>query len=273
MYNEIYDDCIVVFFDILGFRFLVSEEHTNPEYILELLETLRQKAPSKNPLPTGSNIRGIAFSDSFVRVVSQGSAPNVRILLLSELIFIEDLQRKIIRDFDLPIRGAITLGKIFIDNGIVFGPALVRAVELAEKATYGMPCILLDHNIINLIDFKNAQAKSLKDTNICVNISELPEYFVNYFNIRSLITPINGYQDELSFLNKHRAFILENIKRFESNTNIVEKYKWLAWYHNKEIQKIPEYEHLKFDITPYLITDQDVSSIEEIDSKNLLPWE
>jgi len=133
--------------------------------------------------------------------------------LSGECAVIKRIQQKIIRDFQVPVRGAMTIGKIFIENGIVFGPALVRAVELEKTATKRMPIIILDHCVTSLLTLKNF---SENDISYDDTVLGLPVYFADYFDTQWAVSCkdiLCGKGDELLSLENRRVY------RFSRNTN------------------------------------------------------
>lgn len=73
------------------------------------------------------------------------------------------------------VRGGITLGDFFIDDTIVWGPALVRAYELEDKVA-NYPRVLLDAPIINLLQSKKQGLEF-----ICIDSDGMA--FLNYMTI------------------------------------------------------------------------------------------
>ena len=264
---------IVAYFDILGFKSLIYNNEKILEEVLILLSFLRKKSDAPNVLPMQSVIDGSTFSDSFVRVVLKGDAPDLQQLAMSELIHLENIQRQIIHKFGLFVRGAITIGQIFIENNIIVGPALVRAVELEERYTNRMPVILLDHNIDILIKLKEKKdvPKTLEEASRFTQNGN-PISILNYSNIFSLGLGI-GNRDEgkkraLDFLAEQRCVILNAIEQFTDKPDILSKYKWLACYHNREIHKAeqlknfqPEYKEL----CKQLVTEHDVPDVDNFE--------
>jgi hypothetical protein len=262
-----YEYGIVAYFDILGFKKLVKTGNNLVE-ILTLLEFMGIGSISPNVLPMGSNVSGIVFSDSFVRVIKQDGARNLCDLAMAEIIHIENIQRKIFQEFGLPLRGSITIGQIFIDGSIVVGPGLVRAIELESSCTKRMPVVVLDHNVTNLINLKNTPPKTLEEASHFINTSN-PMKILNYARIQLNCFGIDGTNnndDVKIFLQKHKTAIIKKLKHFEEKPDILEKYLWLARYHNNEVEKYQKFRdnnHNKEyweDMSQYLI--QEISKID-----------
>jgi hypothetical protein len=279
MCEKNYEYGIVTYFDLLGFSNLIKTNAKSPSEIYALLKFMQEEAGAEPILKMGTQ-NGIAFSDSFVRVVKRGTASDLRNLLSQEYSSIQIIQQKIIRNFKIPVRGAMTIGLIFIENGVVFGPALVRAVELEKTATKRMPIIILDHCVTDIMKTKNPPA----DFSICdcsyTNENGLPTEFVDYFDtLRAIsckdflctkdedILSLKNRRD-LSLLTEHKQFILESFNR-STNDDIKNKYRFLALYHNQKINQINNLINLREGIN--VSADYIIDNLE-IDGCGLRPF-
>lgn len=134
-----YERRIVAFLDVLGFRQVVMDE-TRCEQIGSLLKlpySLRMGDWPKLMKLTGMMMTSI--SDSLVLSIKAGdkNAMNKMIRTVSVLHIC------FLKDYDLLLRGGIAVGKLYHDDQIVYGPALVKAYELEQKrAIY--PRVLID---------------------------------------------------------------------------------------------------------------------------------
>lgn len=261
---------IVAYFDILGFKSLIKNNEKTPDEVVEVLSFLKKKSNAQNVLPTRSDVDGIAFSDSFVRVVMEGNAPDVKVLVMSELCHLENIQRHLIQTFGLLVRGAVTIGRIFIENNIVFGPAVIRAVDLEENCTKKMPVVLLDHNIDMLIKKKDKKdvPKTLEEASHFTQDGN-PSCILNYGKIfLSKLSIENGEETKkraIDFLTKQREVILSAIKQYTGNQSILDKYKWLACYHNRKIHEVKSLIHFQSEyreLCEQLVTEDDILGVD-----------
>ncbi|MDI3311811.1 MAG: hypothetical protein QJR05_10360 [Thermoanaerobacterium sp.] len=141
-----YEERIIAFIDILGFKNLVNDEFKCEDIgaILKLPYLLRQDYVVKM-----LKIKGVmmtSISDSLVLSIrlKESGAMNKITKLLS--VFTQVL----LSQYNLLLRGGIAVGKIYHDNEIVYGPGLVKAYELENKiAVY--PRIVME-----LSDFESA---------------------------------------------------------------------------------------------------------------------
>lgn len=148
------------------------------------------------------------------------------------------------------IRGCAAIGFAYSDETIVFSPELITLVKCEEKATY--PCIRLQPNIVSLILFywekewpgwENIQALCMKDSTGFV--------FLNYLHpiLDHISNSCDGIPDEykiypeykndlglLDDLRRHKEIIEDNISK-SLKENVLEKFCWLAKYHNYFCQR------------------------------------
>ena len=132
--NPIYRKAVVTFVDILGFREIVK--HRKAADIFKALKGLKDFASSSekelvNRFDIDDKVnwtRSFVFSDSVVRArpfdaeYNEGS-------LFHEIVSLIHAQADL-ADNGLLIRGGVTIGDIYFDNGVLFGPALIAAYDL-----------------------------------------------------------------------------------------------------------------------------------------------
>lgn len=128
------------------------------------------------------------------------------------------------------LRGAISFGKNYMDDLIVFGDALIDAHRIEEKG--GPPRIVLSQKALAMLKkqivsyFPPTNAPQfnmlLKDIDGAI--------FMNYLHLVT-IAESEGFID-IDILNEHRYRIKENLESHSHEPNILSKYEWLANYHN-----------------------------------------
>ena len=121
-----YENRIVLFLDILGFKKIIEETEIKGQENIDqtsfLIETIKEMKNAVNIAYRETTKNVTQFSDSIV--VSFVENDQKEILRL-----FTDLQRLIARLLSRGIlcRGAISYGKLYHKNDLVFGPALVDA--------------------------------------------------------------------------------------------------------------------------------------------------
>jgi hypothetical protein len=121
---------------------------------------------------------------------------------------------------ELPMRGAITVGQLHIDDRAIIGEALVRAVELEKVAK--APRVLLDDDVIKLLP----TMPLARDTYVYEAADGRKS--LNYLGLR------------FWGLKYHRELIERKIEEVAGNAGVQEKYKWLLNYHSDIERRIAE---------------------------------
>ncbi|HYF31499.1 MAG TPA: hypothetical protein VD993_10310 [Chitinophagaceae bacterium] len=139
----------VVFFDILGFKDLVSRNTHNG--ILEKLKIIKEAIKATEAVwqdeqlkpynISADQTRTITFSDSII-LFSKGDTLGDAVKLVVDTFFI--YKRAI--DTGIPIKGAISAGLISVDfkNSLFFGQPIIDAYLLHEELQ--MLTVISDHN-------------------------------------------------------------------------------------------------------------------------------
>ena len=262
-----YENRIVLFLDILGFKSIigktVNKNEDNEKEIQLLYSTLkrigsfiRENFKRRNKNWKNNNARVTQFSDSIIVSFIE----NDEYVLLNLINIIQDLIIYL-ADNSLLCRGAITYGKLVHTGNVIFGPALNDAYETETRAAL-YPRVILDKSLIDLskanqtqqLPFEDFMSNKdqmlsylLKDTDDKLYINYFPEYlhqmpsgnsFKNYLvNMRTTI--INGSKSQKPDLqvkygwlkNKYNSLILR--LQTEEKIKEISKEKGLFEYINK----------------------------------------
>src|SRR3990167_2294781 len=153
MTDKKYENCIIAYIDLLGFKEAVADEE-KMESILDLLtQFIKQNGDhtpewgydTKTNEPIIQSISSSAFSDHIVIsfLVIEDSYEDIRLLMVMQKLqnHIGDIAMTALSKGFL-IRGAVTIGKLYHQNNMVFGKALVDAYNL-ESQTAIYPRILI----------------------------------------------------------------------------------------------------------------------------------
>lgn len=128
-----YDDRVVLFLDILGFRSLISRER----------QDIVAEALTATTTQYSENLQTSAFSDNVaVSMKITDGCELLQIIKFSSYLAWLLLHKGVLS------RGGIAVGKLHHNNGIIYGPALNKAYELeSQVAVY--PRIILEHDAIS----------------------------------------------------------------------------------------------------------------------------
>lgn len=246
-----YENRIVLFVDILGFKNIIEKTTDNEKDIQEnisflyknlhnirtfLIEQLKLKSSLKH---YNYSLKVTQFSDSII--ISFINDNNETLLSL-----IRTIQELIIKQINNGIlcRGAISYGKLIHENKVIFGPALNDAYETETKAAI-YPRIILDKSIIDL--GKNGQQSLFKelDSNFLIfgHLSQDSDekFYIDYFpkdiGYYKYKTNIQAYLKNL------RNIIINGLKSNKPDLKI--KYGWMKNKYNIMISILKSEDKIK----------------------------
>ncbi len=230
------DNRVTAFIDILGFKKLADNntKETLLNSITPFLFSERFIKDCQNKIMVAT-----FFSDSLVLSSDEKNISD----LLSEI-------RTLINECTLHglfLRGGVTIGRLYHNNNIIFGPAMNCAYKLeSEFAVY--PRILLSEEVFRLVitkcpmkvdngskigriydeycDFSKAE-DLFRDDDGLYFLNPFPRSFVpGPFYKKSITTP-------LEFIQYYKGEIEGKLKEYKSDLKIFRKYYWLAKKFNK----------------------------------------
>lgn len=206
-----YSEKIVAFIDILGYRNLIEQSLDEAKKTIHLVNDVFNHAfdvvKSSNP----ENIFSIKlFSDC---ICISSSTEHVYEMLY-ELSYIQLWFSM----YGIFLRGALSSGLHFENKNIIFSQGLVKAYEQESNAIY--PRIIID----------SLMAKNIPEDTRSKFIMKSPDrlFFIDY--LASIYE--EGHSEPEKILESHKNAILNQVRENIEDIKIVEKYRWLAEYHN-----------------------------------------
>ena len=156
-YSRTQKKYVVAYLDILGITARIKgcvESQTEALNVLHnLYASICELADPKTGIKKYSDIKFKIFSDNIIIAKELTLNPVDDVVTLLNCVS-NFLCFSIGDGVGWLVRGGITIGNFFIDDMIVWGPALVRAYELEDKlANY--PRVLLDTPIVDLLKSKS----------------------------------------------------------------------------------------------------------------------
>ncbi|MDO8585900.1 MAG: DUF433 domain-containing protein [Armatimonadota bacterium] len=223
-----YDEHLVAFIDILGFKKIIEDAESDlaraRHIIANLSGTLRQISevvPRYFPGPISVRM----FSDCVVVSCALDHLND----MLYELAFMQWAMAH----SGFFVRGGIVTGKHFENDLMIFSHGLVEAFEFErEKAIY--PRIVVDPAVAEKVkgfiepDYRcRVEAASL--------LEKAPDglLFVDYLEFAKAFSESKWQGD---YMRDHRDQILQQIRKNLDRPRIVDKYRWLAEYHNEKFK-------------------------------------
>lgn len=261
--NQYYQKRITAFVDILGFKSKIDDSLASKTAARKLHTALKRILQIKLDNEDLSSVlemksHGVeitTFSDSAVISYPADDIDGLFFLLLD----LVHLQLEL-ASYDVLLRGGITIGDLYHDGNIVYGPAMNEAYLLeSKKAKY--PRVIADvHNINEFIKEQVKLGKAdhydVKDILKLLKQDRDGKYFVDmlrqdgelsdvgdeYFqwlkNLRKVIVEgLNRYAFPKMKLNEKLRRILNRKlnKSAKRNRHIFVKYEWLKEYYNSVV--------------------------------------
>lgn len=266
-----YRPAIVTFIDILGFKNIISTR--SDEDISEIVRQVQWHAGAseeetvrKMKVDTIANwTRCIFFSDSVVRIRPIDSEYREGALFY-ELLSLVHAQAELALK-NVFIRGGITVGDILLDGSTLFGPAMARAYEL-ESSFANYPRIIVDPAVLEQLRGDDRLRSENHDIEQDIQYirgllrrSDDALWFVDYLKVM-LSSELDDPESFPEVLDTHKQHIVAGASAAGGNLKTLQKYLWLAEYHNRvvaEAHRPKRFKHLR-------ITNDDIPQFEDLSS-------
>ena len=141
-------DYYIAYMDILGYKdYLKQNPESTEKYLHTILDAVEKvkgsvsffKSSAVSKFKIDCELKLKIFSDNILLCMQIGEREDeIRRAILFTL-SVAAIQRGLVLQHSLIVRGGITIGKLFINNDMVFGQGLMDAVDLENKTEY--PCI------------------------------------------------------------------------------------------------------------------------------------
>ena len=238
-----YQNRVVCFFDILGFRDLVNKEFlkdsTKSEKIYEAFEFINTFYQDEIPDEFNPSKQITFFSDSVVISFVPDDPDTIFSTIATIQILLLNLANR-----GIVMRGGISVGQLFHDSKYIFGPAFIEAYDIESKIAK-FPRIICNDSLVLLSQKGKALHSARQDLEIFTHIVRQDNdkfWYIDYIgNIESLFD--TGYE-QIEYLQKLYNLIVDNLK--ESTTaSVLEKYEWMKEKYNHTAADILNNERLK----------------------------
>lgn len=222
-----YHKMIVTFIDLLGFKNQIQDKMNSADLIYDRLFAFYSLknigSCRKYPDPNLKKTTSIAASDCIIRITKIDNKSSPIKEIIQEIEYIAYIQFKMLIQYQLVVRGGMAYDKMFLehsynDNIVFFGEAYLRAYEIEQKVA-NYPRIVVDNSIHEIVggnDYVKSDADSL--------------HFINYLEtVRNGVTPV----EDIGTHKECVEILLEKHK--DADIKIMDKYRWLARYHDSYI--------------------------------------
>jgi len=245
-----YKDACISFIDIQGFKDLVVTQHSdNPQAVYEILKVFKKaQYMSTDDFYFKYEPEIVNFSDSIVRgalLAEQNQEADVEIV--NEIRSVRLMQQELLKhisgnsqgfrleDAGVFIRGGMTSGKTVIipEENIVFGPTMIKAVDLEEIEGSSFR-IVLDEEMI--ASYPATMAMLERDKIIARDEgSKISDglWFINYWSVNK--NRRYGFFVEYERLEKVKTLLQAKLTLYSGVEKLYLKYLWAAEKHNAAI--------------------------------------
>lgn len=239
-----YKEKIVVFLDILGFKNAVDKSIADPTYVDKIYKIVHRifdgkKQNDNGPLEMKSHDLQIStFSDSLVISYPTTKSDALPFVIMHIIWTMFDLLYS-----GFVARGGISVGQLYHDGDVIFGPAMNEAYYLESNCAI-YPRIIISKATIDhclAISKKIDQANDIESwLHKILSIDKDGFYFVDFLSQSDEFDYDDIYME---WLWKVKEVIENGLKGSKKSEKLFAKYVWLADYYNttlKQFNTIPE---------------------------------
>lgn len=245
--NYAYRWSIVSYFDVLGMKELLKED--DPNKVARVLEVARTFSEPHAEVASLYDWQFVNFSDLILRAVPILGEGNIKArigLVFQELIDLANIQVNLLAKGVL-VRGAVTVGPIVIERGLVFGPALANAYTL-ESRTAVFPRIVIEDLVLEALasipylrrhdyEYERGAIGSL----ITQDVDGM--WFVDYLGY--LFENADDHHQHVDAIKVHKKTVLQQFRDATAlppgsteRQGRVAKALWLREYHNRHVYRM-----------------------------------
>lgn len=230
--SGLYSNRIIAFVDILGFKEKVEESVKSEEEAEKLHCALARiyRVKADNESEGVMNMRGMGvevttFSDSAVI-----SYPAERDNLLNLILDLIHMQLDLALD-DVLLRGGLTIGELYHDGNIVYGPAMNMAYKIESQVAVYPRIIVNNPAIEQYYEYAAGDKYDLNDINSLLRKDADGFYFVDMLKQDQEMNDAGTeYYEWLCVL---KQIIEKGLKH--SNIAVLMKYQWFQEYFNSVV--------------------------------------
>ena len=250
-----YADCLVAFYDILGFSDFVRS-HPDADDVHKLFAYITDVASVSEESTEVFGQRFIHFSDTVIHTTpfTRSDGKDNRFgMLFYELQHAVHFQMELIWKELVWLRGSITYGQAFHGPSEVYGPAIIRAYEL-ERDVAIFPRVVIDPQLLTLFEqssnLHSGDHDLITEREYCFNFLRCGDdgiWFIDY--LRAAKQEVEKPEDYPIYLTRHKSMILRRLSKQTSLQRLTQKYTWLTHYHNRTVRCISDEDCVALGIT------------------------
>jgi len=237
-----YENRVVCFLDILGFKNIIEESEKDSlklQYTLEALEILNtyKTDSEQNYGATHESVQVTQFSDSIVVSFLLEERDQLILALIDLQVMIVELI-----NYGFLLRGGISSGNLIHTSDVLIGTALHEAYQL-ESSIAIYPRIIISQQLINdYLDINNKNDDfgrnfEESDINNLLLMSDDGYYMIDYFfSVKNIFDNEYYY---VFYLQKMYHIISNGCKSKNNKVNV--KFKWMKEKYNYIVNQVDDY--------------------------------
>lgn len=225
-----YAQKLIAFVDILGFKELIKESESEAgakarvhSSLMNMKNNISEWLPTSPPQGTK---RFFNFSDCIVLTDSPNKNSTIDLFNLINKIQADLAYHGIL------LRGGITVGQVFDNYDLLYGPGVVEAYILENRNAL-FPRIIVDRKVLAAHD-------------IWKEVAVLQDYDQHIF-LDFLWSDIE--LQDVNYYEKIHRCIYDNLRSYKirSDQKLYEKYHWMRMYYNYTVYRLKQAKHDSFD--------------------------
>ena len=230
-----YENRLVLFMDILGFKEIVERSVNDEEIIEQVHRAIEQIKELADSTEYQESQMITQFSDSVV-VSYKVSAPSSVFDLISSIGFI--VINMVMKGY--LVRGGVTVGQLHHSGDLLMGPAMNRAYEIESKeAIY--PRVVIDESVLIAAGENRAEFHSpldeIESVSAYLDQDSDGKIFLEYVTWRRVVEIFGAEAEEYGPYLSQLGDLIENGLQ-HSNEKVREKFVWLHKQYLAEIKNI-----------------------------------
>ncbi len=235
-----YQDCYVAFLDILGFKELLKKDDF--DQIFNIFKAIKEFKPRPIfQMPVYSEIKFHIMSDSIIVYVDATQKDS----FVSLTDVCAQIQMYLLRqDTPIIVRGGISRGTLYCEDGIIFGTGLSQAYMLEEGLAVYPRVIFTESTRAQAME-NSGYSKFLDHRHQFYLKDDDELFYLDYLDTFSylghtLVKDIGkSKQNDIAFFEKITTFVDQHLS-YELNPSVRAKYLWLKKKIQSRIKQMPD---------------------------------
>jgi hypothetical protein len=232
---DLYQNRVVIFIDILGFRKWVHSEvdkmNDDCTAIVDIFRYIQKYYENLVEEEYAKTLQISFFSDSVIISFEESDEDQIFHTIVDlQLLILNLVYRGVL------VRGAISNGKLLHTKEFILGPAFMNAYDLETKKSV-VPRVICHPQIIGeAMKYKN-KTDFKEDLPYVLNLFDLDDdeqLYIDYFD--KIIDIFDSEKQYLNYLIKLKEIIIQNLET-SNDLNIRGKYLWMKEKYNSVVKK------------------------------------